>query len=90
MHFRLSANAEAFRHEIRDYLESEVPQGWSNQTKQMRPEDDHFWAFYRDTAQKLGAKGWLSLDWPKEYGGQGRNHEEVTAFREETAYYGVP
>ncbi len=26
---------------------------------------------HREMARKLGAKGWLSLHWPKEYGGQG-------------------
>ena len=81
MRFKLTASAEAFRDEIGDYFKIALPPGWLDRTGQAVFDEDDFWELYRATANKLGTKGWLALDWPKEYGGQERNHEEVTVFR---------
>jgi alkylation response protein AidB-like acyl-CoA dehydrogenase len=34
-------------------------------------ETDDMWTLNKEFARKLGERGWLSLSWPKEYGGQG-------------------
>lgn len=42
--------------------------------------------FYR----KLADRGWIGLNWPREYGGQGRSWIETTIFHEEIGHSGAP
>ena len=67
MDFRFSKEEEEFRKELGEFLDKELTeeiarQNWED--KGLGPEG-------REFARKLGAKGWLGLGWPKEYGGQG-------------------
>ncbi|MGW4098858.1 MULTISPECIES: acyl-CoA dehydrogenase family protein [unclassified Mycobacterium] len=45
---------------------------------------------YRETVSQLAQDGWLTLNWPKEYGGQGRSPMESLIFADEAAIAGVP
>ena len=80
---------EDFRQEIRDFLEDELPDDWDplGQPGQS-PEERH--AFTRSMAKRLADKGWLTLAWPEEYGGQGRSIMEQVIYREEMSYWNVP
>jgi len=67
MDFRFSKEEEEFRKELGEFLDKELTEEISRQNwedKGLGPEG-------REFARKLGAKGWLGLGWPKEYGGQG-------------------
>jgi alkylation response protein AidB-like acyl-CoA dehydrogenase len=44
----------------------------------------------REFERKLGAKGWLALSWPVEYGGRGRPIAEQFIVEEEIALHGGP
>jgi alkylation response protein AidB-like acyl-CoA dehydrogenase len=44
----------------------------------------------RDFEQKLGAKGWLGLSWPREYGGGGQPVSHQFIVEEEVALHGGP
>lgn len=90
MDFGFTTEEEAFRREICDFLESEVPQRWKELGYQIWEETDESWAITRAWNHKLGEKGWLALAWPKEYGGQARSIMEQLVFSEETSYYGTP
>ncbi len=39
---------------------------------------------------RLAEKGWLTISWPKEYGGAGRTNIEQAIFYERLSYYRVP
>lgn len=45
---------------------------------------------YRDTVAQMGKDGWLTLNWPKEYGGQARSPMDSLIFTDEAAIAGVP
>jgi alkylation response protein AidB-like acyl-CoA dehydrogenase len=45
---------------------------------------------YFDTVRRLGADGWLVMNWPTEHGGQGRGALDQLVFTEEAARAGVP
>jgi len=45
---------------------------------------------YRETVAQMGKDGWLTLNWPKEYGGQDRPPMESLIFADEAAIAGVP
>ncbi|UVO14425.1 acyl-CoA dehydrogenase family protein [Mycobacterium sp. SVM_VP21] len=45
---------------------------------------------YRETVAQMGHDGWLTLSWPKEYGGQARSPMEQLIFTDEAAIAGAP
>ena len=68
MDFSWSAEEEAFREEIRDFLKAELPAGW-NDTLVLDKEDEAYIDIAKTFTRKLGAKGWFTAHWPEEYGG---------------------
>lgn len=82
MNFKFSAEEEEFRQEVRDFLEEEL-------TPEFR-ESLEGRSYSKEFSMKMGAKGWLSLAWPKEYGGQAKNHMEQLIFNEEMARFRAP
>lgn len=75
MDFAFSEREETVREEVRDFIQKEFPLElrWRFRVA-IAPSiyglDDEDWEFMIRMSRKLGAKGWLSLSWPKEYGGQ--------------------
>ncbi|MBD0324733.1 MAG: acyl-CoA dehydrogenase family protein, partial [Aldersonia sp.] len=45
---------------------------------------------YRDVVREMGRDGWLTLGWPKEYGGQDRSMIDQLIFTDEAAIAGAP
>jgi 3-oxocholest-4-en-26-oyl-CoA dehydrogenase alpha subunit len=58
---------EAWREEVRAFLAAELPADfhWDSEYD----EDEEGWAFAFEFTRRLGAKGWIGLTWPREYGG---------------------
>ncbi|MDD5312774.1 MAG: acyl-CoA dehydrogenase family protein [Dehalococcoidia bacterium] len=52
-------------------------------------EYDECWEFHRMCAKEFAKRGWLSLSWPKEYGGSGDIMDKVL-FAEARGYYDIP
>src|SRR6202008_4818297 len=46
--------------------------------------------FYRKAVGKMGKDGWLTLSWPKEFGGQERSPMDGLIFNDEAAIASVP
>src|SRR3990170_3338197 len=80
---------EAFRQEVRAFLERELPPTWEKGFW-MEPESAEWWTVARRFQRKLGEKGWMALSWPKEFHGLGATFTEQLIFNEESAYYGAP
>ena len=89
MDFRLSAEEEAFRAEVREWVTEHAPPGGFGVDREEQF-DPRFWELTQQTAKRLAEKGWLTLAWPKAYGGQGRSVIEQAIFQEETMFAGVP
>src|SRR6266568_4085014 len=68
MDFAWSVEEEAFRGEIREFLQAELPAGWGF-TQFWAPDDDAQFAFAHAFTKKLGRQNWLAVSWPQEYGG---------------------
>ncbi|MCS7002608.1 MAG: acyl-CoA dehydrogenase family protein, partial [Dehalococcoidia bacterium] len=87
MDFRFPPDAEAFRQEVRQFMETEL-------TPEIRDEyahcTDYPHGFNKAFSRKLGAKGWLTITWPKEYGGMGKDVWHRLVFDEEMARYHAP
>ena len=52
--------------------------------------DDEGWKFHLSMARKLGERGWLSLAWPKKYGGQEASVIDQVIFSEVRGYHRAP
>ena len=76
----------AFRLEVREWL-AENWKGWKISSEETRY--NHIRAD-RAFSLTLAAKGWLTLHWPKEYGGQERSALDRLVLEEELAYVDAP
>ncbi len=89
MNIRFTEREEEFREEIRVFLEDELPADWDPLGQPGQSAEERH-AFTRRMADTLADKGWLTLAWPEEYGGQGRSIMEQVIYREEMTYWNVP
>jgi len=92
MDFQFSAEQEKFRQEVREFFDKELGPDWMVGIfhYEEEAESDEEWALHLAMQRKLGSKGWLSISWPREYGGRGASRIDYTILREEMAYYGAP
>jgi alkylation response protein AidB-like acyl-CoA dehydrogenase len=84
MDFRLGAKSDAFREEVRSFIEEHVTDELIEQAHETGTMHD--WDLHR----ALGERGWIAASWPIEYGGQGRDPYEITALKDELRLAGVP
>src|SRR6476660_4005036 len=80
--------AEAFRSEIRGWLEEHLPPGWFEPGFAMTPAARR--AFNEDWPRRLYEGGWICASWPKEYGGKGLSILENVVLAEEFARAKAP
>lgn len=87
MDFSLSAEQQEFQRHVRDFLQT-------NLTPEIEAE---IRAFEREGPGPglhalygaMGARGWLSVSWPPEYGGQGRPLSYLYILSDECLYHGI-
>ena len=89
MDYTFTAKEEEFRAEVQGFLDRELPSDWDGMSEDGAFEGKGM-EFTRAMSKKLAAKGWLTLAWPKEWGGQARSIMEQMVFKEEMAYNQVP
>ena len=87
MDFKLSAEDESFRHDLREFMTAELPDDWEGSGRW--PEEND-WDLTREIRKKLAARGWLTMHWPEEYGGQNASPVRSTIFNEEMSYLRAP
>ncbi len=88
MDFRFSEEDEAFRREVVDFVEAELPWDWRNH--EVDSEEPDGLKLVRAFKKKLADKGWLTRAWPREYGGQEASHMQQLIFGVEMSYRGIP
>ena len=86
MEFRFSEQALAFEREVNDFLAVE----WSAEVRRRIDASPDRYAMEREFRRKLAERGWLTMSWPREYGGQERSYEEQYLFQEALNYVGAP
>ncbi|MBI2863847.1 MAG: acyl-CoA dehydrogenase family protein [Chloroflexi bacterium] len=94
MDFRLDHEDEVFRKEVRHFLDRELPSDWLGMSVS--------WAGYGASSgelegearssfyKKLVERGWPTMAWPKEYGGQGASYTHQYVYNDEMSYRGAP
>lgn len=82
---RLPPAAEALRDEVRAFIADEVAAG--NFDPHTTPTTD---GFDRAFSRRVGARGWIGMTWPKQYGGQERSYLERYVVTEEFRIANAP
>ena len=94
MDFNYSTQEEAFRKEVRDWLEEnmkELPEWWGKRDVLGPPIDsDEYHQFSLWWHRKLYDAGFVGIAWPKEYGGRGATPIEQVIFNQELAKNRAP
>jgi hypothetical protein len=72
---RLPDTAEELRKEVRAFIAEEKASGLIS--------DDQSGGFSAEFSEKVGAKGWIGMTWPKQYGGQERSFMDRYVVAEE-------
>ncbi len=89
MDWRFTPEQDNFRAEVKAFLKRELPKDWAGY-----PEGDQYFseglAWTKSLVKKFVANGWLTMAWPKEYGGAARSVLEQVIFKEEMSYNGIP
>jgi alkylation response protein AidB-like acyl-CoA dehydrogenase len=80
--------AEAFRKEIRTWLEENLPDGWFDEGFEMSTDDRA--AFNAAWPATLHEGGWICATWPEEYGGKGLTLMQGVVLAEEFARARAP
>jgi alkylation response protein AidB-like acyl-CoA dehydrogenase len=88
MELSYTAEAEAFRTEIRAWLEENLPEGWFDEGFELSPEERK--RFNEAWPAKLYGGGWICASWPTEYGGKGLSTMQGVVLSEEFARAGAP
>ncbi len=83
MDFVFSPEDEAFRREVREFYQRELPPDWYGGYD----ERDTQIAFIKGVRKKLAHRGWLTMSWPRQYGGQEAPITRQLVFADESAYY---
>ena len=86
MDFKFTDEEENFRTELSNWLGKEL----STITESQKNDPDEYWKFTLSMRQKLSEKGWLTMAWPEEYGGQNASHMMQVIFAEEMSYNRAP
>ncbi len=85
MDFKFTEEQEAFREEVRNFLEEELKKGTFEPTC-----DGWIQGYSPEFTKKVAEKGWIGLTWPREYGGGERSNIERLVLTEEMLRYGAP
>ena len=91
MHLSFSAEDEAFRREVADWLAVNLRGGFAELRGRGGPGDEHALLDERLAWERvLGEAGWIAVGWPTEYGGRGASLLRQVIFHEEYARAGGP
>jgi alkylation response protein AidB-like acyl-CoA dehydrogenase len=93
MDFRFSAEDEAFRQELRAWLQKNRPPRGSaddDHTDFMHEGSKDEWQRRLQWHRKMHSGGWVGISWPKEYGGRGATLTQQLIYNEEMAAANTP
>jgi alkylation response protein AidB-like acyl-CoA dehydrogenase len=89
MDFNYSAEQEAYRIQVRTWLEANQPPALTPEERE-RANEDLLWERNKRWHKKLYEGGWAGLSWPKQYGGRGATFVEQLIFQQELSRLNLP
>ena len=92
MDFALSQEDNQFRQEVRDFMATELPDDWKGIPWVGEPaeETEEALQFAKSFTNRMRDRGWLTMHWPVEYGGEGASPTKQLIVAEEVGYANAP
>ena len=87
MHFTFTPDESAFQRDLRSFLKAELPPDWKGADEDGRTDDVEL---ERHIRRGLIDRNWLTMAWPRQYGGQDASNVKSAIFAEEMAYHEAP
>ncbi|MBI4220390.1 MAG: acyl-CoA dehydrogenase family protein [Chloroflexi bacterium] len=87
MRFEFIQAEEEFRSQLLGWIRAALPAGHDGAFDES---EDEQWALTLRLRRELANRGWLTLAWPKEYGGAAASPMTQLIFHEEMSYHRVP
>jgi len=94
MDFLVTEEERAFKKEVEDFvqevLREVLPPDWKGVDPGPEEEErEDVFPLAAEVWHRLGTRGWIGLNWPKEYGGQDSLAKDWI-LKEELIYWGIP
>ena len=70
MDFCFTKEQERLRQDVRNFVKKELPANWDELAMDFLYSEygtDETWEITRQVSKKLASRGWLTMDWPKQY-----------------------
>ncbi|MFB6803085.1 acyl-CoA dehydrogenase family protein [Peribacillus butanolivorans] len=90
MDFSFTTKEEEFRHELRTWLEENLPEGWLDGTSKVSKNEGEYAIFLRNWQRKLYEGGWAAIAWPEKYGGREATLMEEIVYQQEMVRVKAP
>ncbi|MEK3853916.1 acyl-CoA dehydrogenase family protein [Cytobacillus sp. FSL H8-0458] len=90
MDFSFTEKEEAFRTELRTWLENNLPDGWLEGNRELPEELNEYSIFLRNWQRKLYEGGWAAIAWPEKYGGRDATLIEEIIYQQEMVRLKAP
>ncbi|MBK5441841.1 MULTISPECIES: acyl-CoA dehydrogenase family protein [Peribacillus] len=90
MDFSFTTKEEEFRHELRTWLEENLPEGWLDGTSKISKNEGEYAIFLRNWQRKLYEGGWAAIAWPEKYGGREATLMEEIVYQQEMVRVKAP
>ncbi|MED3692004.1 acyl-CoA dehydrogenase family protein [Peribacillus butanolivorans] len=90
MDFSFTTKEEEFRHELRSWLEENLPEGWLDGTSKVSKNEGEYAIFLRNWQRKLYEGGWAAIAWPEKYGGREATLMEEIVYQQEMVRVKAP
>lgn len=90
MDFSFTEQEEAFRTELKEWLEYNLPDGWLSGNRRIPKEINEKVEFLNGWQRKLFKGGWAGISWPVKYGGRGASLLEEVIYEQEMARVKAP
>lgn len=84
-----SAEDEAFRAEVRDFLDKNLPRDWNKSGKPWNTPQERV-AYLRDWQRRLNEAGLAAVSWPVQYGGRGATLAQQIIYSQEMSRRSTP
>jgi len=86
----LTRDEEAFRRELRGWLDAHLPEGWGTRAFRYPRDPAERLQWFRDWQARMDAGGWVAIHWPPEFGGRDATLMEQVVYHTELALRKVP
>ncbi|WP_010304321.1 acyl-CoA dehydrogenase family protein [Kurthia senegalensis] len=89
MDFSYTVKEEAFRQELRSWLEQNLPEGWL-ESQQLPEDEEELGVFLRAWQKTLSDSRWAAIAWPEKHGGRDATLMEEIIYHQEMVRVKAP